>query len=123
MAKKIMIIEDDADILDIMTYILTAKGYEVVSNRNSMILSEVDDHYPDLILLDNRLPEGSGLEICKHYKQIWNAEGKSVCPVVIVSADHELEVLAKNHDADGFLEKPFEVASFLATVKKFTEKE
>jgi len=117
-----MIIEDDADILDIMTYILTSKGYEVISNSNSAILSEVSNSYPDLILLDNRLPEGLGLEICKRYKQQWKTEGKSVCPVIIISADHELQQLAELHDADGFLEKPFDVDNFLATVVKFTKK-
>ena len=123
MPKKIMIIEDDADILDIMTYILTDKGYEVISNGNSTILSEVDNSYPDLILLDNRLPEGLGLEICKHYKQKWKAEGKSICPIIIISADHELETLANRYNADGFLEKPFDVGNFLATITKFIKDE
>jgi two-component system, OmpR family, phosphate regulon response regulator PhoB len=122
MAKKIMIIEDDADILDIMTYILTDKGYEVVSNGNSTILSEVDDHHPDLILLDNRLSEGLGLEIRKQYKQKRNAEGKSICPIIIISADHELETLATKYDADGFLEKPFDIANFIAVINKFIKK-
>jgi DNA-binding response OmpR family regulator len=123
MSKKIMIIEDDADILDIMTYILTDKGYEVVSSGNSTILSEVDEQYPDLILLDNRLPEGLGLEICKLYKQKWKAEGKSICPLIIISADHELESLAAKYDADGFLEKPFDIADFLAAITKFIKEE
>jgi two-component system, OmpR family, phosphate regulon response regulator PhoB len=121
MPKRIMIIEDDLDIMDIMTYILKDKGYEVVSSGNSSILSEVDENYPDLILLDNRLPEGLGLEICKQYKQKWKDEGKVTCPVIIISADHELETLAKRFDADGFLEKPFDVTNFLATIKKYTK--
>jgi two-component system, OmpR family, phosphate regulon response regulator PhoB len=119
MPKKIMIIEDDADILDIMTYILLDKGYEVVSSGNSTILSDVDNNYPDLILLDNRLPEGLGLEICKQFKQKWKADGKSICPIIIISADHELETRASKYDADGFLEKPFDVATFLAAITKF----
>jgi len=123
MPKKIMIIEDDADILDIMTYILTDNGYEVISDNNSSILSQVVNGYPDLILLDNRLPEGLGLEICQEYKQLWKKEGKNVCPLIIVSADHELESLANSHDADGFLEKPFDVSNFLATITKFIKKE
>ena len=114
-----MIIEDDTDILDIMTYILTDKGYEVISSGNSTILSEADNNYPDLILLDNRLPEGLGLEICKQYKERWKAEDKSVCPIVIISADHELQTLANRYDADGFLEKPFDIANFLGVIKKF----
>src|ERR1700709_894917 len=123
MPKKIMIIEDDADILDVMTYILTDKGYEVISNSNSTILSEAGNNYPDLILLDNRLPEGLGLEICKQYKQKWEAEGKSICPIIIISADHELETLATRYNADGFLEKPFDVVNFLATITKFIKDE
>ena len=114
-----MIIEDDADILDIMTYILTDEGYDVVSSGNSTILAEVDNNSPDLILLDNRLPEGLGLEICQQYKQKWAAEGRSVCPIIIISADHELNTLASRYDADGFLEKPFDIANFLAVIRKF----
>jgi DNA-binding response OmpR family regulator len=123
MPKSIMIIEDDADISDIMTYILTDRGYEVVCNGNSTILSEVDNNYPDLILLDNRLPEGLGLEICKQYKQKWKAEGKSICPIIIISADHELQTLANKYEADGFLEKPFDIADFLAVITKFIKNE
>ena len=119
MRKKIVIIEDDADILDIMTYILTDKGYEVISSSNSSILSGADNNCPDLILLDNRLPEGLGLEICKRYKQQWKTEGKAVCPLIIISADHGLVSVAARHGADGFIEKPFDVDNFLDTVKKF----
>lgn len=114
-----MIIEDDADILEIMTYILTQHAFSVVSSGKSDILDEVDENYPDLILLDNRLPEGLGLEIGKRYKQRWKTEGKSVCPLIVISADQGLHLLAQSHDADGFIEKPFDVDHFLATIRKF----
>jgi DNA-binding response OmpR family regulator len=119
MPAKIMIIEDDTDILDILTYILTNHGYEVISDSNSAILSEVTNNYPDLILLDNRLPEGLGLEICKRYKQEWKTGGVAACPVIIISADHELGTRIDAYDADGFIEKPFDVDNFLTVVSQF----
>jgi len=119
MPKTVMVIEDDTDILEVMTYILQSAGYDVVSAAGSELLTGVNDHYPDLILLDNRLPEGLGIEICKRYKAIWKESGISACPVVIVSADHELGTRTADYDADGFLEKPFEIQNYLAMVKKF----
>ena len=116
-----MIIEDDLDILDIITFILTESGYEVISSSNSSILSAAKNDYPDLILLDNRLPEGLGIEICQRYKQQWVDAGASVCPIIIISADHGVASLAESYGADGFIEKPFEVAGFLAAVNKFAK--
>ena len=69
MPDKIIIIEDDKDTLDIMTYILIDEGYEVIAADNTGPLTDIQLHQPILILMDNRLPEGPGRDICQKLKK------------------------------------------------------
>ena len=116
MAKKLIIIEDDKDTLDIMTYILTEEGYEVIEANNGEPLMRIHLHKPFLILMDNRLPERSGGELCLKLK---NDPATSHFPVVLVSAESNLEGIAKGCYADAFLKKPFNVEDLIELVKRF----
>jgi DNA-binding response OmpR family regulator len=113
---KIIIIEDDNDILDVMTYILTEEGYEVIASPNSTPLSQLDRLQPFLILMDNRLIEGTGTELCFKLK---NDPATAHFPVAIISAHNNLEEIAKESRADAFLKKPFDIDELLALVKRF----
>jgi len=116
MSKKIIIIEDDPDILDIMTLILSEEGYDVLPTANWEPLDEVNVHQPMLILLDNRLSEGLGRDFCRQFK---SNPLTSHFPVVIVSANSGLEEIARDSNADGFLKKPFDITELLELVKRF----
>jgi len=116
MARKIIIIEDDPDTLDIMSYILNEEGYETITAGNSKPLEEVNVHQPMLILLDNRLTDGSGGDFCKKFKK--NPETMHF-PVVLVSANMGLETIASECNADGYLKKPFDIADLIELVKRF----
>jgi DNA-binding response OmpR family regulator len=117
MSKKIIIIEDDQDILDIMTYILTDEGYEVLGSRDSQVLKEVHLHQPMLILMDNRLNDGFGKDFCKKLKN--NPETRHV-PVALISANPGLEEMALESHADVYLKKPFDITELIELVKKFS---
>src|SRR5665213_3577388 len=106
MPKKIIVIEDDQDILDIMTYILADEGYEVLASTDSRILDEVHLHQPTLILMDNRLTNGFGRDFCKQFKS--NPATRRF-PIVLVSANSGLEEIARESLADGYLKKPFDI--------------
>jgi len=116
MSQKIIVIEDDPDILDIMTFILSEEGYDVLPAINSKPLEEVDVHQPMLILLDNRLTDGLGRDFCRQFK---NNPLTRHFPVVIVSANSGLEEIARESNADGFLKKPFDITELLELVKRF----
>ncbi|GGH21772.1 response regulator [Mucilaginibacter phyllosphaerae] len=122
MAKKILIIEDDKDIRDTVTYALQSEGYEVISSEHSRILKLLDYHKPDLILLDNWLTEwmsdANGQQLSKELKT--NPETSHI-PVIIVSAVSNVAEIAKEGLSDGYLKKPFDLETLFAIVKKHTE--
>jgi DNA-binding response OmpR family regulator len=116
MPPKIIIIEDDPDILDIMTYILSEEGYEVLAATNSKPLDEVHLHQPKLILMDNRLTDGFGKDVCRELK---NNPSTRHFPVVLVSASAGIEQMARESEADGYLKKPFDLVELTELVKRF----
>jgi DNA-binding response OmpR family regulator len=119
MAKKILVIEDDKDIRDIMTYALESEGYEVISSDNSRILKFIDRHRPDLILLDNWLTEwksdANGQQLSRELK---SDPKTSHIPVIIMSAVNNVAELAREGLSDGYLKKPFELKELFGIVKK-----
>jgi DNA-binding response OmpR family regulator len=117
MPKTIIIIEDDTDILDMMTMILKDEGYTVVGSTDCSPLDELLNHKPDLILLDNRLPDVSGKDACRRLKE--DAATRHI-PVVLVSANQHIEQLAADSLADGYVSKPFNLDELVATVQKYT---
>lgn len=105
--RKILIAEDERDILDLIIFTLEFGGYDVVPTSNGEdALEMVHKEKPDLILLDVRMPRMSGYEVCKRIK----AEN-SICniPVVFLSAKgQEAEVLTGYEmGAIDYILKPF----------------
>jgi DNA-binding response OmpR family regulator len=116
MSKKILIIEDDTDILDMMPYILRDEGYDVVTAVDCAPIAEVSLLKPGLILLDNRLGEGEGADACKQLK----ADASTAhIPVVIVSANMQLAKLSQESHADDYLAKPFDISELITMAKKY----
>lgn len=106
MKKKILIIDDDQDILDVTRFLLTDTGYEVVVSQTTEILSELSQINPDVILLDDWLDGTSGHEACKILKA---KEATKNIPVIMFSAVDYLDKVAEECLADGFVKKPFEL--------------
>jgi two-component system phosphate regulon response regulator PhoB len=120
MAKKtILVIEDDKDIRDTVTYALEEEDYEVISSENSKILKSIDQFKPDLILLDNWLTDwmsdANGQQLSKELK---SDPKTSHIPVIIVSAVSNIAEIAEAGLADGYLKKPFDLAELSAVIKK-----
>jgi DNA-binding response OmpR family regulator len=117
MPKTIIVIEDDPDILDMITFILKDEGYEVIAATDCSPLEKVVDRKPDLILMDNRLRDVSGKDECLKLKE--DALTLHI-PVVLVSANRDLPQLAKDSLADGYINKPFDLEELLAVVRQYT---
>ncbi|MGI4020228.1 MAG: response regulator [Janthinobacterium lividum] len=107
MSKKVLIFDDDEDILAICTYILEEQGWEVstFSNCNNVV-EKVESIMPDVILMDNWIPDSGGIIATQTIKQ--QASIKNI-PVVYFSANNDIKTLAQQAGADSFLAKPFDL--------------
>jgi DNA-binding response OmpR family regulator len=118
MAKKILIVDDEPDILKVVIFRLKKSGYEVLSAVNGEEAIElIKANVPDLIFLDLRLPLLSGAEVCKQLKS--NEKLKHI-PIILftASADTVKDILAKTK-ADDYIIKPFEPEVLLEKIRKF----
>ena len=114
--KKILITDDDQGIQDIFKLILEQAGYEVQVYGDASFILENIYTCPDLFILDKKLRGKDGLQICKFLKS--QSFTKDI-PVIIISATHGIEKLAKEAGADDFIEKPFEIKDLLNMVEKW----
>lgn len=104
--KKILVIEDDQDIAEIVEMALMQKYVVKTETDNSLILAAFKNFTPDLILVDNYIGQKQATEIIKEIKNI-NAY-KNI-PFVLFSGHHEIERLAGELHANAYLAKPFDL--------------
>jgi DNA-binding response OmpR family regulator len=116
MSKKILAVDDDSDILDVIRIILEEEGYEVFTLANGKhVFDVVEENDPDLILLDVMLGGLDGRDICRALKE---HESFKKIPVVMISASHNLNNLLLMPGApDNFLAKPFDIDRLIEMVK------
>jgi two-component system cell cycle response regulator DivK len=118
MNKKVFIFDDNIEILVLCTEILEDLGLEVkTSPTTNSVEEQVSSYMPDLIFMDNWLPDMSGIEATKLLKA--NDRLKNI-PVIYFSANSNISELANQAGADDFLAKPFDIDKFEETVKKYT---
>ncbi|UKT63471.1 response regulator [Pedobacter mucosus] len=115
--KKVFVFDDNRDILDLCTFILEDAGYEIKTSENANnIEMQVAAYMPDLIFMDNWLPDSGGIEATKSLKK--NPDLKHI-PVIYFSANNDISSLADEAGADSYLSKPFDIAALEDIVKKF----
>ena len=114
MKKKVLIIENDLEIKQLVSYILELEGYEVTKASHEPI-SELPTEVADLILLDEWLNKREGHMLCKEIKTV---ESLKYIPVIIFSTAPDIADIAKNCNADGFVHKPFELDTLINEVKR-----
>lgn len=116
-AKKIFIFDDNLEILELCTEILEDLGCEVkTSPTTNNVEQQVLDYMPNLIFMDNWLPDISGIEATRLLKS--NEQLKNI-PVLYFSANSNIDALAAEAGADDFLGKPFDIDQFETLVKKY----
>jgi two-component system response regulator VicR len=106
MAYKILVVDDEPDILEIMKFKLVKEGYEVVTACDGEdALLKVKEANPDVILLDLMMPKRNGFEVLKEIREKFSDKWR---PVIIVSANADLEATKKCYSlqADHYLTKP-----------------
>jgi DNA-binding response OmpR family regulator len=121
MAKKILIVDDEPDMLEILRFRLEKNGYKIVTaSSGEEGLKKAETAKPDLILLDILLPGMSGLEVARKLKK--NKLTKNI-PIIIVTALIGKDVMSEGvkDGAEYLISKPFDPAELLAEIKKVVE--
>ena len=116
MSKTILVVDDEADALEMLQYNLRKEGYVVTTARDGKKAIESARQVPDLILLDVLLPEMDGWEVCKTLKR---DPGTASIPVLFLTAKESEfdEVLGLELGADDYIVKPIAIRSLMARVK------
>ena len=114
---KIVVIEDEADILEVIDYNLSKEGFDVNSaldGEKGLVL--VQKEIPDLVLLDLMLPSIDGIEICRQLKA--NSATRSISIIMVTAKGEESDiVLGLGIGADDYVLKPFRPRELIARVK------
>jgi CheY-like chemotaxis protein len=115
MAKKILIVDDNEFIVEVMTYILSNNGYEVVALYDGEdVINQIKTGNPDLVILDMMLPGADGRDICKAIKN--NIETKNL-PVILCTGSSNLNLnMNQQGSPNDVLCKPFDIDSLVYMV-------
>ena len=114
---KVLVIEDDPDILEILQYNLSRDGFDVLLAKDGERgLRKANDHEPDLILLDLMLPGIPGLEVCRRLRR---KDPTRNTPLIMVTAKGEESDIVAGLElgADDYITKPFRVRELTARVR------
>ena len=115
-----MIFDDDTDLLEICSLILTARDFEVIlRDRCTEIINDVTRHRPDVIVMDNWIPDIGGVKavrLLKSYPEF------SKIPVIFFSANNNVSELANEAGADFSLQKPFDITELENLVASAADK-
>ncbi|MCI1859569.1 MAG: response regulator YycF [Sporolactobacillus sp.] len=114
MGNKILVVDDEQPIADILQFNLEKEGYEVVcAYDGGEAIEKVEQENPDLILLDVMLPVKDGMEVCREVRKTHNM------PIIMLTAkDSEIDkVLGLEMGADDYVTKPFSNRELIARVK------
>lgn len=119
MAEKIMVIDDEPDIIFLLRDFFLLNNYQVITATNAQEAAERLKENPDLILLDINMPGKNGLEFCK---QIRN---RTQCPIIFLTArTQEDDILAGlNIGGDDYITKPFHIRELLGRVQAHLRRE
>ena len=112
--EKILVVDDDANICELLRLYLTKEGYQVtVANDGEEGLEKFNQVKPDMVLLDVMMPKMDGLEVCRRIRKAGNT------PVMMLTAKGETfdKVLGLELGADDYVTKPFDTKEVVARIK------
>ncbi len=116
MLKRVLVLDDNQDILDVVHEVLSYEKFEVRSTDDSdKVMAMVEDFVPDLVILDYRVAGKNGGEVCRQIKS--HPEFNNI-PVIIFSAyiNHSDEILA--YGCDAIISKPFDLAELIEKINE-----
>jgi DNA-binding response OmpR family regulator len=115
--NKILVLDDNNDLLEILTMLLTDFGYEVKPlSSGEMIFEEIKEFQPNLLIMDVMLAEMNGIDICKEIKENIHT---ALLPVILMSGSHDLTKIMEHPVApEDFLAKPFDIDILLSKIEE-----
>jgi two-component system chemotaxis response regulator CheY len=114
----VLIIDDDASILEMVSEVLVSEGYKTLGARDGKeALGVLERARPHVILLDMRMPVMDGWAFASALRK----RGQQAPPVIVMTAAEDARRWAAEISAQGYLEKPFDLDDLLAVVKRFAE--
>jgi len=108
---KVLFVEDDAELLELLTHALRREGYEVLAARDGEVgLRRWEAERPDIVLLDGSLPKIDGFEVCRRIRQVART------PIILLTGrSSEAEIVeGLRSGADDYVTKPFSARELLA---------
>jgi DNA-binding response OmpR family regulator len=120
MTIKLLVIDDDTAVTDLLSLLLKSQGFEVFATNNSSDgLSMIRDVQPDLVILDLMMPEMDGWEVCRAVRQF-----NQQVPIIILSALNDPSMIASVLDAgaDDYLTKPTPSRVLVAHINRLTKR-
>lgn len=117
MKKCVYILEDNDDIRELISYLLTeenydVKGYPTVESFKQKMLSA----HPDMIILDVMLTDGNGIDVCDELKA--NKRTNDI-PILMMSAHSYVQEIKQKCDAEDFISKPFDIDDLVSRVDRY----
>jgi len=114
---KVLVVDDEEYIVELITYNLVSAGYKVISANNGIdAIKLVKEEKPKLILLDLMIPGKDGYDVCKEIRS--NSDMKGISIIMLTAKSEEFDkVLGLELGADDYITKPFSVRELLARVK------
>ena len=121
MSKKILIVDDEPNIVAALEYLLQRSGYEVLlAQHGEAALKQIEQHLPDLVLLDVMMPLKSGYEVCQHLRE--RAEWQHIKIIMLSAKGREAEVnKGLSLGADFYFTKPFSNEALVAKIDELLE--
>ncbi len=115
MPIKVLLYDDEADILEICKYVLERKGYEVFTREScTNVVSDIQTLNPDVVIMDNWIPDIGGVEATRLIK---SEPDLHTTPVILFTANKDIITLATSAGADEFIGKPFDLKVMEETVE------
>jgi DNA-binding response OmpR family regulator len=114
---RILVIEDNPDIKEVLGYILKDDGHEVIQCSDGTSLNFLNRIKPDVILMDEILAGLRGSALCRQLK---SDESTQSLPIVLISAMPNLKDTAMACGADAYIEKPFNIDNLLEVIMSFS---
>jgi len=117
--KKILLIDDEQDMIDVLKYSLKDSQYEVITATDGVEgFAKVSDEKPDLIVLDMMMPTLDGYALIKEIRRRENL--KSI-PIVVLTGKDQLEEIVREEGVKDFFTKPFELQDVVGRIKDLVE--
>ncbi len=117
MASKLLVVDDDRDIVEYLQKRLVKEGFEVsTAFDGEEALEKIKTDNPDIVLLDLMLPKMNGFDVLKEIREKFTDKWR---PVIIISANTDLEAVKKSYslEADHYLSKPCTIENVLKGVR------